>query len=1338
MTTGSRDGTIVTFYSYKGGTGRTMALANTAWILAAAGKRVLTVDWDLEAPGLHRFFHPFLDPSTLEATTGVIELIKDFAEEAITPGSRSGDWHREYARIRTHAVSLDWEFPDGGTLDFVSAGRQDRTYSAAVSNFDWDNFFDRLRGGQFFDALRDDMKQHYDYVLIDSRTGISDIADICTVLLPDVLVDCFTLSGQSIDGAAQVARDISRRYRARKIRILPVPMRIDEGEKEKVDAGRWLARAKFDRLPSGLTAEEMTRYWGSVEIPYRSYYNYEETLATFGDETGLTTSLLSAFERLTAVISDSEITALPPMPEDVRLYNRDLFTRPYRPLTVTDVHLSFVPEDRMWADWVAALLTRAGFRVLARDVATSADPATGSGAAGGAGGAGGTDSAATAADSATRTVVLLSSAYLRSAGGRSVWERAIAADPTGARRQFVPVRVGDVRLPPPLAGRSPVDLVRRDEGYATATLLRALDRSARAAENTDDTSAPMPRFPGALPRVWSVPPRNPTFTGRSAVLERIREELGGGMTIVLPRPQTLFGLGGVGKTQVALEYVHRFMGDYDLIWWISSEQTELVTASLAELAGRLGLPVGDDISAAAQDALEYLRNTAASQRWLLVFDNADDPEAVRPFLPGGQGHVLLTSRNQNWSQLGNSLEVDVFQRTESVEHVLRRVPSLSAQEADRVAAAVGDLPLAVEQAGAWLAETATPVDDYLKELKAQATRVLSLSQPPGYPEPVAATWNISITRLQSRSPAAVRLLQLCAFFAPEPISGNLLYSDQMLNALVPYDESLQDRLNLGQLIQELSRFALAKVDQATRSIQVHRLVQTVMRSQLSFDERESTMHEVHRILVGARPIQGDTDDPDNWERFGEIWPHLDASEASTCDEPDTRQLLIDRVRYLWKRGDLKAAYSFGSQLDEQWRGRDNSAETPARRRYFERQNHFLDFHLANILRSQGKYVEAFEKDERILGWQRTNLDRPGKPDTHTLMTASGLATDLGTLGRFDEALTMARQAYNGFKDLLGQDHPRTLAAANNLGVCLRMVGDCYEARDIDQETLDRRRVVLGPDHPYTLFSTGNLARDLREAGSYQESATLLSSTYEAYKQVLGKNFPDTLRTAKSLAVSLRKAGKLEDALRLTSNTRDRYQEKYSSLVTPDFLACTLNLAADLYATDDRDAALAMAEEVIGEYRITPGERHPMTLAAVNNLGICLRGTGELERAKEVLEANLTALREVLGETHPYTLSCMVNFANVLAELGGPGRAEELEREAAAGFELRLGAHHPETVIVRANLALTIGQLGRTEESERAHRAAEGELSRLIGTDHPYTVGVRSLKRVYRDLEPPVV
>ncbi len=1303
-----RDGRIVTFYSYKGGTGRTMALANTAWILAANGKRVLAVDWDLEAPGLHRFFHPFLDPATLGATTGVIDLITEYAWAATSPAQRAEDWHRDYARIQPHAVSLTpealgWEFPQGGTLDFVSAGRQNREYSATVSTFDWDNFYDRLGGGHFFDALREDMKTNYDYVLIDSRTGLSDIADICTVHLPDVLVDCFTLSDQSIDGAASVARQIAERYTGRPIAIFPVPMRIDEGEKEKADAGRALARLKFDRLPRDLSGDELTAYWGAVEIPYRPYYAYEETLATFGDEAGLTNSLLSAFERLAAVITDREITSMPPVGEEVRLRIRDAFTR-RRPALPADLFLSYVAENRMWADWIESVLTRAGFRVVPRDV--SAEPVA-------------PEPAVTAA-SAARTVVLLSSAYLKSQRAVDLWERAVAEDPGGGRRQLLPLRVGDVRLSAPYIDRNPVDLFRLDEVHATTALMRALDRPVQPADGV----SPGPRFPGTVPRIWNVPPRNPGFTGRSLVLERMRDQLGGGIAVVLPQPQTLYGLGGVGKTQVALEYVHRFMADYDLVWWISSEQGDDVVASLAELAVRLGAQGGEDMAAASQEAVDLLRRGVPSERWLLVFDNADDPETLRRYFPqGGSGHILVTSRNQSWSQHGDALPVDVFLREESIEHLQRRASGLTDEEADQVATALGDLPLAVEQAAAWIAETATPIDTYLEQLGRQAPQVLSLNQPAGYPEPVAATWNISIARLKERSPAAVRLLQLCAFFAPEPISANLLYSKEMIEALKPYDSSLQEKLVLGRVIREIGRFALAKVDQVSNSIQVHRLVQAVIKAQLTEEEQREARHVVHRILAGARPDDDEPiDNPETWPRFATIWPHLGPSDARHCKEPETRRLLIDRVRYLWKRGDIRTAGSLGEELRQTW------LEMLGER---DLQYLYLCFHLSNILRTRGRYVEARELDEFTLRRQREVL---GPEHPHTYMTTSSLAIDLGLLGDYGRAIELATEAHDGFSQIFHDSHPRTLAAANNLALNLRSIGQYARAREIDQDVYDRRTEVLGAKHPYSLSSAMNLARDLREVGRYEDSVGLLSRTYESFKETLGRTYPTTLSAAKSLAVSLRRAGRLEDAHRLTVATRARYRAKYTS-ANPDSLACDLNLAADLFAAGEAVEARDTAQEVVDQYMKVPGEKHPYTLAAQNNLGVYLSGTGEAERSEKILTQVVASMRERFGREHPNTLFCVMNLANATADRGDLPLVLETEQRLSTQLTVALGAHHPETLAMISNMAVTLDAMGREEEAAQVRAELLGELSRQLGDEHPLTQIARDERRFRRELEP---
>jgi cellulose biosynthesis protein BcsQ/tetratricopeptide (TPR) repeat protein len=1309
--TASRDGRIVTFYSYKGGTGRTMALANTAWILAANGKRVLAVDWDLEAPGLHRFFHPFLDPSTLGATTGVIDLITEYAWAAITPDpGRREDWYTDHARIQPHAVSLTpehlgWEFPDGGTLDFVSAGRQNREYSATVSTFDWDNFYDRLGGGLFFDALRDDMKANYDYVLIDSRTGLSDIADICTVHLPDVLVDCFTLSDQSIDGAASVARQIDERFGGRGIRILPVPMRIDEGEKEKADAGRALARVRFDRFPNGLTGEELASYWGAVEIPYRPYYAYEETLATFGDDTGLSNSLLSAFERLTAVITEQRITGMPSVPDDTRLRIKDAFTR-RRPALPADLFLSYVAENRMWADWIESLLTRAGFRVVPRDVSADPDPGEKPGRP----------------ESAARTVVLLSPAYLKSARAVALWSRAAADDP-GGRHHLLPVRVGDVRLSAPYIDRNPVDIVRLDEVQATQALLRALDRPLALPEG----SAQGPRFPGTVPKIWNAPPRNPGFTGRAGTLERLRDQLGGGMSVaaVLPQPQTLYGLGGVGKTQVANEYVHRFMADYDLVWWISAEQTDDVIAGLAELAVRLGAQGGEDMASASREAVDLLRRGVPTSRWLLVFDNADDPEQLKQFFPPqGPGHILVTSRNQSWSQYGDALPVDVFTREESIEHLQRRARGLTADEADQVATAVGDLPLAVEQAAAWIAETATPTTEYLDRLREQTTSVLALNQPAGYPKPVAATWNVSIERLKERSPAAVRLLQLCAFFAPEPISANLLYSKEMIDALKPYDPSLQEKLVLGRVIREIGRFALAKVDQVNNSIQVHRLVQAVIRDQLTEAEQNKARHAVHRILAGARPDDDEPiDNPTTWPRFATIWPHLNTSEARNCREPETRRLLIDRVRYLWKRGDWASASAIAAETRETWR------EMLGNEDY---QYLYLRFHISNIYRSQGRYVEARELDEVTLERQRKVL---GPTHPHTYMTTSGLAMDLGTLGQYARAMELATEAHEGFSQIFHESHPRTLAAANNLALNLRMVGRYARAREIDQDVFDRRTEVLGAEHPYTLSSATSLARDLREVGRYEDSVDLLSRTYDLLKQQLGRTFPGTLAAGKSLAVSLRRAGQLDDARRLTTATRNRYRAKYGAAANPDSLACDLNLAADLFAAGEPVAARDLAQEVVDQYMVVPGERHPYTLAAINNLGIFHWGCGDPETAERLLAAVTRRMREVLGGHHPHALFATVNLANALADLGRPERTLEIEERTVRTLREVLGPHHPEVLGVASNLAVTLGLLGRKDEAAAVRLETVEELTRQLGEEHALTRIARDERRIHRDLEP---
>jgi Mrp family chromosome partitioning ATPase len=321
---GAEGGRIVTFYSSTGGTGRSMTLANIAWILASNGLRVLTVDWDLESPGLYRYFHPFV-PGAADATQGMVDLLNDYLRAAVTTKSRSGAWHAEYARVLRHAFSLTWdEFPDRGSLDYLSAGHTSTQYAPTY----WEHFYQRRDLPNFIEALRTDMRRNYDYVLIDSQTGLNDTASICADVIPDVVVACFVLSGHSIEMTADFARAVGDQAKGkrRQIRILPVPMKIDFSDTSRVAAGLLTARAAFAGFPNGLDDTSQAAYWETAGIPYWASAAFEENLAVFEDRRD-PPALLNAYERLAFAVTEGQVTAMPPMDELTRLKFCDEFTR---------------------------------------------------------------------------------------------------------------------------------------------------------------------------------------------------------------------------------------------------------------------------------------------------------------------------------------------------------------------------------------------------------------------------------------------------------------------------------------------------------------------------------------------------------------------------------------------------------------------------------------------------------------------------------------------------------------------------------------------------------------------------------------------------------------------------------------------------------------------------------------------------------------------------------------------------------------------------------------------------------------------------------------------------
>lgn len=308
-----KPGRIITFYSYKGGTGRSMALANVAWLLASSGARVLAIDWDLEAPGLHRYFEPFLTDYRPHQTKGVIDFVRAFASAAVSApiaGERE-DWYREYSNLLTYAIPTNWVFPGAGCLDFVPAGMQDSAYGVRVNSFDWQSFYDRLGGGILLEATKKSLRELYDFILVDSRTGVSDTAGVCTVQMPDEVVVFFTLNRQSIFGASAAAKSIFDLRQSPDgtptVTIWPVPTRVDSAEKERLELALALARTRFSPVLRHLDPLEEESYWAESSVAYEPYYAYEEVLATFRDRARQPGSMLASMERLARRLKRGEI-----------------------------------------------------------------------------------------------------------------------------------------------------------------------------------------------------------------------------------------------------------------------------------------------------------------------------------------------------------------------------------------------------------------------------------------------------------------------------------------------------------------------------------------------------------------------------------------------------------------------------------------------------------------------------------------------------------------------------------------------------------------------------------------------------------------------------------------------------------------------------------------------------------------------------------------------------------------------------------------------------------------------------------------------------------------------
>jgi tetratricopeptide (TPR) repeat protein len=855
--------------------------------------------------------------------------------------------------------------------------------------------------------------------------------------------------------------------------------------------------------------------------------------------------------------------------------------------------------------------------------------------------------------------------------------------------------------------------------------------------------ANMPR--GSVPVIWGdVPTRNKNFTGRGDILDRLREGASSRVTAVLPEsghgsesdpgnpiPQGVHGLGGVGKTAIAIEYAYRYRSDYDLVWWIAADQLPSVRGSLAALAQRLGLEASptagvDGLITAVRDAL---RRGEPYSRWLIVFDNADQPEDIKDLIPAGPGDVLITSRNHRWEAVIRTVPMDVFRPQESRDFLLKRVrKGLTNADADRLAKELGHLPLALEQAGAMLAETGMPADEYLRLLKEHAGEIMNEGPPSGYPLSMTAAWKLSVDAVKRSRPQALEVLRCCAFFGPEPIPRDVFRRGVRETGTAVW-EVLSNPIATASVMRELARYALITLD--GNAVKVHRLIQALLRDELTAEQQAVYRHEAHLIMAAAAPEN--PDDATIWPRFQGLLPHVnaEATELHLSREFEVRSLARGVIRYLYQSGDYTSALALTERFIEQWTadsGPDDENVLRAQR------------HLGNIQRLMGRYTEAYKVTEESLARASVVL---GEDDPTTLSLRTGFGADLRANGSFAVARDLDAESRTLLERNYGPKDPRTLRLLSSLALDQGLISDYSTAQKLFELAFAQMsRANSGATALDVISAWVGISWSLRLLGKFDEALDVAQDArdYGQSSSGLGAEHLSTLRAVNAyLIASRRLSEKRRDALEESREVLDLATRRHGE-DNPDTLAIAVATSNLMRSTDVsyHEKALELAQVTAERVSAVYGASHPYSYGCITNVALLKRVTGDAAAARDLDQQALQGLTAQLGQDHHYTLTAAMNLASDFAVLEQPAKARAISEDALQRLTTLLGPTHAHTLGCAANLALDLIAAGDEEGGKELQGKTLQLLADTYGEASPDYEAAASGNRLDPDFDPPAL
>jgi tetratricopeptide (TPR) repeat protein len=623
-----------------------------------------------------------------------------------------------------------------------------------------------------------------------------------------------------------------------------------------------------------------------------------------------------------------------------------------------------------------------------------------------------------------------------------------------------------------------------------------------------------------------------------------------------------------------------------------------------------------------------------------------------------------------------------------------------------------------------LAETGMPVDEYLGLIDEQIVRIMDEGKPAEYQTSVTASWSVSVAKVRQQLPEATELLRCCAFFGPEPIPRDVFRratqaTDTKVSGL------MQDSILFARAIRELGRFALVTIGR--RSITVHRLVQALLRGELSPEEQASYRHDVHLILAAAAP-PGPADDR-QWPRYRELLPHVafDATAFPDCRNPQVRQFALDIMRYLYLDGDHASCAELTNEFITQWTedsGPDDPAVIDARR------------HHGNVLRALGRYDEA--RDLNVLNLEAARRVRGGS-DEVTLAIQTSVAADERARGNFRRALDLDAEALALSQAVFGQTTPQTMRAISNLALDHGLNSDYRKAQEMSQvayQLLSEANTGVSPTE--VLITWHQMSWALRLQGDYSAARDVGEDALDYGRERLGADHPATIRTATALSIALRRiATGCQEGLQIAEETHEIARKRHGE-VHPDTMAAAINWSNSLRTNGVIEPALALADETARAYPRVYGDDHPYYYGCLANLALIRRVVGEVDEARRIDELAFAGLSRRLGPDHDYTLSVAVNLASDMALLGDLEAAVKRGEDNRERLIRLSGKNDPLTLGCSVNLASDLRALGKVAEADELEQDTLRRYAATLGSGHPDAVVAGSRGRLDADFDPPPI